>query len=240
MGYSVAGLARRAIHKIGGAYVNRICEAEAQSQTFLRINERPIEYSFALRALAAGQPRTVLDVGTGTTAWPHLLRNCGYVVTAIDNVRDYWPHGMTNRHWRVQDIDITQPNVELGGKKFDAITCISVVEHIEDHLAAVRNMVALLAPDGVLVITTPFSQHNPYPNVYKHPDVTWRMDLPYICRSSSETELLEWLGCGLQVKHRELWQMFSGPVWRTGQPSTWKQVSEDERHQLGCFAFSRA
>ena len=151
MAYRITAFFRQAIHTLGRAYVNRICQSEAQSQTFVRANERPIEYSFALRALAASQPRTVLDVGTGTTAWPHLLRNCGYVVTAIDNVRDYWPHGMTNRHWRVQDIDITQPNVELGGKRFDAITCISVVEHIEDHLAAVRNMVQLLAPDGMLI-----------------------------------------------------------------------------------------
>jgi hypothetical protein len=28
---------------------------------------------------------------------------CGFVVTAIDNVRDYWDHGMVNRHWTVLD-----------------------------------------------------------------------------------------------------------------------------------------
>jgi 2-polyprenyl-3-methyl-5-hydroxy-6-metoxy-1,4-benzoquinol methylase len=240
MAHSVPGFARRAIHTFGRAYVERICQSEAQSQTFVRVNERPIEYSFALRALSGGQPRTVLDVGTGTTAWPHLLRNCGYVVTAIDNVRDYWPHGMTNRHWQVQDVNIVKPNGRLAGKEFDAITCISVIEHIEDHVAAVRNMVQLLAPDGILILTTPFSHFNPYPNVYKHPDATWRIDLPYICRSSSATELRQWLDFGLRLDQRELWRMFTGPMWRTGDPCAGTPAGEDEPHQLGLFVLRRA
>lgn len=96
------------VRHAGNWYVQRICTAESIGQTFTHHNERPIEYRFALERLAAERPKTVLDVGSGTTAWPHLLRDCGFVTTAIDNVRDYWRDGMVNRHWTVLDVDITE------------------------------------------------------------------------------------------------------------------------------------
>ena len=149
------------MHLSGRWYVSRLCASDSQHQVFSHHNERPIEYEFALRALRDARPQTLLDVGTGTTAWPHLLRNCGFVVTAIDNVRDYWPRGMVNRHWSVLDVDIVNPLKALPGG-YEAITCISVLEHIPQHLTAMQNMVALLAPGGLLVLTTPYSEHNPF------------------------------------------------------------------------------
>src|SRR5438445_11692612 len=94
------------VHRAGQWYIKKVCSSEFQHQTFTVHNERPIEYRFALQTLGENHPENVLDVGTGTTAWPHLLRNCGYVVTAIDNIRDYWHEGMVNRHWTVLNVDI--------------------------------------------------------------------------------------------------------------------------------------
>jgi 2-polyprenyl-3-methyl-5-hydroxy-6-metoxy-1,4-benzoquinol methylase len=146
------------VHRAGRWYIAKICASESQHQPFTPHNERSIEYRFALQVLGENHPKSVLDVGTGTTAWPHLLRNCGYALTAIDNVRDYWPEGMVNRHWTVLDIDILNPKDKLG-KSFEAITWISVLEHIEDHLRAMQNMVCLLATGGVLLLTTPYSHY---------------------------------------------------------------------------------
>jgi 2-polyprenyl-3-methyl-5-hydroxy-6-metoxy-1,4-benzoquinol methylase len=228
-------LARRAGH----SYIRRVCSAESASQKFTHHNERPIEYRFALECLARLRPRTVLDVGTGTTAWPHLLRNCGFVVTAIDNVRDYWDHQMLNRHWTVLDVDITKPK-EFHGP-FDAVTCISVMEHIVDHEAAVSSMLRLLAPRGLLIITTPYSHREQCPNVYKRLDALYGQDLPYICRSHSAKEIEGWQRLGARLKRREMWRLFSGPVWATGDRIAWEQAqSEDAPHQLGCFEFEKA
>jgi 2-polyprenyl-3-methyl-5-hydroxy-6-metoxy-1,4-benzoquinol methylase len=231
---------KQIIHKAGGWYIGQVCSSEYQGQSFSNHNERPIEYSFALQTLGAKRPKTVLDVGTGTTAWPHLLRNCGYVVTAIDNVRDYWPKGMVNRHWTVLNVDITnRPTMKLT-QKYQAITCISVLEHIVDHTRAIQNMANLLEPGGILILTTPFSYRNPHPNVYTRSDALYGKDAPYICRSSSASELEGWLACGLTLERRELWQLFTGPVWATGERCNWRQaVNEDEPHQLGCFLFRR-
>jgi 2-polyprenyl-3-methyl-5-hydroxy-6-metoxy-1,4-benzoquinol methylase len=227
-------------HRLGRHYVKKICANEFLNQPHLSGNERPIEYRFALQALAPHHGIEVLDVGTGLTAWPHLLRTCGYTVTAIDNVKNYWPDGMVNRHWEVLDIDIAHPNLPEFGKQYDAITCISVLEHIEEHKRAVLNMVRLLKSGGLLVLTTPFSYSNPHPNVYIRPDAIWGKDLPYICRSSSSIELEQWLSCGLTLEKKELWRLFTGPVWATGGRCEWEEAkTERQAHHLGCFLFHK-
>jgi 2-polyprenyl-3-methyl-5-hydroxy-6-metoxy-1,4-benzoquinol methylase len=145
----VMSLLKSAVHRMGRWYVREICGSEFKDQAFTIHNERSIEYRFALEAMTERRPKDVLDVGTGTTAWPHLLRTCGHVVTAIDNVRDYWPQGMVNRHWTVLDVDVVNPGGRLPGK-FDAITCISVLEHIEDHARAIQTMAGHLATGGIV------------------------------------------------------------------------------------------
>ncbi len=228
---------KKLVHTAGTRYLDRICRSAAD-QPFRRHNERPVEYSYALAAFARERPQTVLDVGTGTTAWPALLHDCGFAVTAIDNVRDYWPEGMTNRHWLVEDVDITNP---VGfDRRYDAVTCISVIEHIDDHASAMRNMVNLLRPGGLLVITTPYNHHQLDLNVYARPDATPGDSVPYKCRSSSKEILAQWLEFGISLEHRDLWRMYSGPVWFTGERIDWKRVeNEDEPHQLGLFTFRK-
>src|SRR5208282_4986502 len=151
-------------HKLGRAYIDRITGQEFANRTFNRHNERPLEFGFVFEQIAALRPVTVLDVGTGTTALPHLIANCGCVVTAIDNVKDYWDKGMVNRHWRVIDDDILKPKLT---ETFDLVTCVSVIEHIVDHQTAFLNMLRLVKPGGHLIMTTPYAERYPVPNVYK-------------------------------------------------------------------------
>jgi 2-polyprenyl-3-methyl-5-hydroxy-6-metoxy-1,4-benzoquinol methylase len=225
-------------HRAGKSYIRRVCSEESRRQQFTHHNERPIEYRFALECLATTRPKTVLDVGTGTTAWPHLLRNCGFVVTAIDNVRDYWDYDMVNRHWTVLDVDITKPG-DFDGQ-FDTVTCISVIEHIVDHDNAVRQMLRLLPSGGQLIITTPYNHYEHCPIVYKRADALYGADLPFIFRSHSSNEVRRWQNLGARLKRREMWRLFSGPVWATGSPVPWEQAqSEDAPHQLGCFEFEK-
>jgi|SRR5580692_2252961 hypothetical protein len=79
---------------------------------------------------------------------------------------DYWPDGMVYRYWTVLNDDILSPKDVLS-KNFEAITCISVLEHIEDHARAMQNMVHLLVSGGVLILTTSYFHHHPPPNVYR-------------------------------------------------------------------------
>jgi SAM-dependent methyltransferase len=220
---------------LGRAYVQRLCRAEASRQTFRRHNERPVEYRFVFECVRRTCPRTVLDVGTGTTALPALLRTCGCVVTAADNIKDYWPRGMLNRHWSVEDDDIVA--TRLPGP-YDLITCISVLEHIRDHAAAMRNMFRLLAPDGHLVLTCPYSESEYVENVYLLPEARPEYrDEPYPCRSYSRHELDGWLsGSMAQVEVQEYWRIETGRVHALGDwlfPA--EEVSKDQAHQLTCL-----
>src|SRR5882672_10774522 len=99
------------IRSVGDRYVTELCRREYLAQAFVGINERPVEYRFVFENLTQAFPRTVLDVGTGRTALPQLMRTCGFIVTAIDNIKDYWSNGMVNRHYYVLDDDILAPKI---------------------------------------------------------------------------------------------------------------------------------
>jgi len=146
---SIRSLADRA----GLLYASLLAKREYRTQQFVAVNERPVELRMVFAYLARACPRTVLDVGTGATALPHLMRNCGFLVTAIDNIRDFWPRGMVNRHYHVINDDITHTRLT---QTYDFITCISVLEHIADHGAAMRSMLSLLNPGGHLIVTFPY------------------------------------------------------------------------------------
>jgi 2-polyprenyl-3-methyl-5-hydroxy-6-metoxy-1,4-benzoquinol methylase len=226
-------------HKLGRAYVNKLVGDEFRYQTFRRHNERPIEFGFVFQQVATLRPVTVLDIGSGITALPHMLWSCGSVVTAIDNVTDYWDEGMVNRHWRVLDDNILSPKLR---QRFDMVTCVSVIEHIENHQAAFRNMVSLLKPGGHLILTTPYSEYHAVANVYELPGAAYGQDVPYICRSTSRAELDAWLAdTGAELVELQHWQLWSGHVWTQGQfllrP---RRVGRDDPHQLGLMLFRRA
>lgn len=222
------------IRKLLTAYPQRVLRREFERMRFYRFNERPVEFRFVFKCMAALYPQRVLDVGSGTTSLPDLMRSCGCVVTAIDNIRDYWPSGMVNRHYHIVDEDIT--STRMAGP-FDFITCISVLEHIAEYEAAVANMLRLLAPGGHLVLTFPYTESRYIPNVYKLPESSYTEDLPYICQSYSRDTVVECIiRHGGQVVEQEYWRLWDGPFWTAGQrvvPPL--RVDADQKHQLSCL-----
>jgi SAM-dependent methyltransferase len=229
-------LAKRAAHAVGRRYVARIARDDAETRPHTWHNERPVEYGFALRQILKLAPSCILDVGTGTTAWPALLADCRCDVTAIDNVRDYWPSGMTNRHWPVRDHDI-QDGPPPGGP-YDLITCISVLEHIRDHRAAMRNMFAALKPGGHLVLCGPYTDREYVEDVYRAPgaDPSAKAN-PYICRSHSRRELNLWLeDNGATLIEEECWITWTGRYWSQGERvAPPKPGLRDGHHTHACF-----
>jgi SAM-dependent methyltransferase len=231
-------LVKRPIHKFGKWYTEKLCRTEYEHQEFLRRNERPIEFRFVFDQLARVCPTSVLDVGTGDTSLPHLIRTCGFVVTASDNVKDYWPEGMFNRHFHVKNDDITQTRLT---EKFDFITCISVLEHIKDHSSAVGSMLSLLNPGGHLAITAPYNENKYLEDVYRLPGAGYGQDNPYVCQVYSRKEVDSWLAAsGCQIAAQEYWQFFSGEFWTFGeQLCPPLQVDKTEKHQLTCLLIEK-
>jgi SAM-dependent methyltransferase len=232
-------LPKAVVHRLGRTWLQAVTRAEALHQEERRHNERPIEYAFLFRQLGRLCPRSVLDVGTGNTALPALLRNCGCHVTASDNVTDYWPLGMFNRHWHVEDDEITCSRLTGG---FDMITCISVLEHIQDHASAMREMFRLLTPGGHLALTCPYTEGEYVENVYRLPGARAEYrEEPYICRSYARAQLDGWLAdSSPTLVEQEFWRIETGRVHALGDwlyPA--RQVGRDELHQLTCLLFRK-
>jgi len=182
-----------------------ICRREYLNQEMGGVNERPIEYSFALQCLSyASSAQTVLDVGSGQSPWPSLLRTCGYMVTAIDEVESYWLNTtFFNRHFYVLKDDITKPKLS---KTFDVITCISTLEHTPNHQDAIQGMFSLLRPGGFLILTFPYNEIRYVKNVYELPDAGYGQNAPYICQVYSRREVNRWLADNpAKILKQEYW-----------------------------------
>ena len=228
---ATATMLKNVIHRLGQMYIAKIVDNEVLSQNFKKRNERPIEYRFVFDCLTRLRPQTVLNVGTGTTALPSLIANCGCVVKALDNIRDYWPTGVLNRHWKVINDDIRKPQTT---ERFDMITCVSVIEHVDEPLTAFKSMIALLNRGGHLVLTTPYNEQWSVPNVYALPGAAYGQNASYICRSTSRRELDEWLrDSGSEIVCQEFWQFWSEEVWTLGTAlPVPREVSRTDPHQL--------
>lgn len=206
---------------------------------FVGFNERSIEFGFVFNQLAAILPETILDVGTGKTALPSLMANTGSLVTAVDNVKDFWPTGMINRHFYVQHDDITNTKIS---EHFDLVTCVSVLEHIEKYDLAVENMVSLLNDGGHLIITSPHSNFKYCQNVYDESDSSaYNRDFPFVCQSFSNPIIDSWLEkYDLEIVSEQYWKLWTGKFWTTGERIMPAVLTDrDSDHQLMCILFRK-
>jgi SAM-dependent methyltransferase len=129
------------------------------------VNERIVEIPYAFRALGGIEaPAAILDVGSVESTIPLSLASLGYRVCALD-LRPY-PFEHPNLEVAVSRLE----DFEREPGSFDAILCISTVEHIglgwygerpqepDADRRAVERLGELLKPGGPLVLTVPFGR----------------------------------------------------------------------------------
>ncbi|MCK5214101.1 MAG: class I SAM-dependent methyltransferase [Candidatus Omnitrophica bacterium] len=219
-------------------FITPILKREWKHPPVDSFNERSIELSFAFKCLYQVCPQKVIDVGTGYSALPSLLANCGFHTTAIDLIEGVSESGSMNYHYHIINDDITAPKIK---EKFDVITCISVLEHIPDHHAALKGMFSLLNPDGCIILTTYFNENRYVDDVYKLPQSGYGKDNRFICQIFSRKELDQWIGeNSAKIVTQEYYQVFSGELWTFGErlkPPI--QVRKDEKHHLTCLLLQK-
>ncbi|MDY7227005.1 class I SAM-dependent methyltransferase [Hyalangium rubrum] len=102
-------------------------------------------------------PARLVDLGAGSGAWAARLVSHGYALTAIE--RDAAFYRFTGAPLIVADLN--EPfSARLPGT-FDGLTAIEVIEHLENPRAFLRECHKLLAPSGLLVLTTPNIENVP-------------------------------------------------------------------------------
>jgi 2-polyprenyl-6-hydroxyphenyl methylase / 3-demethylubiquinone-9 3-methyltransferase len=101
------------------------------------------------------QGKTALDVGCGAGLLAEPLARLGAKVTGLDAAPELI--AVAHKHASAQglDIDYRAGELEQLEGQFDLVTCMEVIEHVADPAAFVRALAKRLAPDGLLVLSTP-------------------------------------------------------------------------------------
>ncbi len=106
------------------------------------------------RTPLSGKP--VLDMGCGAGLLTEPLARMGGSVTGVDaapeNIAVAKAHAMQSElaiDYRAGEIDA------VAGETFDLVTCLEVIEHVADPASFIAGLAGLLAPGGLLVLSTP-------------------------------------------------------------------------------------
>lgn len=145
--------------------------ATGPEYSVFRMGTRGWEYPWVqeqLSRLPAGAK--ILDCGCGMSGFPEELARQGFRPTGLDFFVSSRPkkpgYGITNRHIRrlrgkVEFLNGSMEQILADDCSFDAVTCISVMEHIviehrDDpsvHLRCLDEMKRVLKPGGLLICT---------------------------------------------------------------------------------------
>lgn len=100
--------------------------------------------------------RTAIDVGCGAGLLAEPLARLGGSVTGIDAAPENIAAGRTHALRQGLAIDYRAGGVEqLSGERFDLVTSMEVIEHVATPAAFVAALAAVLAPGGLMVLSTP-------------------------------------------------------------------------------------
>ena len=102
----------------------------------------------------------LLDVGAGQSPYKEFILQIGLEYFSHDFAL-YVPNnespGLQNQEWIYPKHDFQCDLLELSQDiKYDVVLCTEVLEHVPDPVAALKHMVNLVQPFGLLIITVPF------------------------------------------------------------------------------------
>ena len=127
-------------------------------------HHRDWEYGIALNALRAFGAKRILDVGGSHSHFAAAAAWVGMDVTVIDpqacgHVIDQHNSRLalgTNHGMPIRFLETELTNLPEKETNFDAIACLSVIEHVPDSSRFVQQLAARLRSGGLLFLTTDF------------------------------------------------------------------------------------
>ncbi|MEM6476624.1 MAG: bifunctional 2-polyprenyl-6-hydroxyphenol methylase/3-demethylubiquinol 3-O-methyltransferase UbiG [Pseudomonadota bacterium] len=115
--------------------------------------DEPGYYRMSARPLAG---KSALDIGCGAGLLCEPIARLGAEVTGVDAAPENV--AVASTHAEAVGLDIRYMAGEIGGLDigtFDLVTCVEVIEHVADKRAFLADVIAKLAPSGLLVMSTP-------------------------------------------------------------------------------------
>jgi 2-polyprenyl-6-hydroxyphenyl methylase/3-demethylubiquinone-9 3-methyltransferase len=99
--------------------------------------------------------RSAADVGCGAGLLAEPLARLGAQVTAVDAAPENVAAARAHAAGQGLEIDYRVGGVESLDGPFDLVTCLEVVEHVAEPRAFISGLARILAPGGLLVLSTP-------------------------------------------------------------------------------------
>ncbi len=110
-----------------------------------------------VRARLGQDSIAVLDLGCGAGIAAEALARAGFAVTGVDASRE--AIGVARAHAAEAGLNIdyragVSDELLAAGARFSAITALEVIEHVPDQAAFLASLAGLLAPGGMLFVST--------------------------------------------------------------------------------------
>ena len=114
----------------------------------------PVRLNY-IQAVTSLQDKTILDVGCGGGILSEGLAKCGGIVTGLDVEEDAILSA--RMHATQNKLKITYECIPLESyksKPFSIITCLEMLEHVQDPAYVIKQAARLLKPGGYLFLST--------------------------------------------------------------------------------------
>ena len=131
------------LHKLNPVRLSYIRDQVDQHWQCDECNRTPLEGTSAL------------DVGCGAGLLAEPLARLGATVTGVDATPEVIAVAREHAAAMGLTIDYRVGDVQELEGQFDLITCMEVIEHVADPALFVRALAKRLAPDGLLIMSTP-------------------------------------------------------------------------------------
>ncbi|HEX8442227.1 MAG TPA: bifunctional 2-polyprenyl-6-hydroxyphenol methylase/3-demethylubiquinol 3-O-methyltransferase UbiG [Allosphingosinicella sp.] len=95
------------------------------------------------------------DVGCGAGLLAEPLARLGAKVTGVDPAPENVAAARVHAQGQGLDIDYRVGSVEALAGPYDLVTCLEVIEHVSEPATFVSGLADALAPDGLLIMSTP-------------------------------------------------------------------------------------
>ncbi len=118
-------------------------------------NQMNAHWGVDARALKPLAGKSVLDVGCGAGLMCEPLARMGGRVTGVDAAPENIAVAAAHAAGQGLAIDYRCADVAMLSGSFDLVTSMEVVEHVSDPAAFIAALAARLAPDGLLILSTP-------------------------------------------------------------------------------------
>jgi len=131
------------LHKLNPVRLGYLRDQVDQHWALDECNLRPLE------------GKTALDVGCGAGLLAEPLARLGATVTAIDAAPELIEAAKAHAAGAGLTVDYRCVAVEHLDGRFDLVTAMEVIEHVADPQGFVYSLVSRLAPNGLLLLSTP-------------------------------------------------------------------------------------